>query len=198
VSYWQAPAMWEGETAFIVAGGPSLIGFDFEKLKGKRVIAINTSYEKVPFADVLLFGDERWWNWRRDHARNFAGLIVHCGGLHDMRLKRMKPAPPPGLKLDRDSLCFRHTSLTAAINLAVHFGVKRIALLGADMQKDAEGRSHHHKPHPVPSRQGCWDLQMKDLETLVKPLLLAGIEVINTSLQSRLGFWPKRDVMELL
>lgn len=198
MTFFTAAPIWPGETCFIVCGGPSLIGFDFARLRGRRVIAINSSYEKVPFADVLVFGDGRWWNWRRDDARNFGGLIVHCGEQRDQRLSVMKPVKPPGLARPRDSLCFLNTTLTAAINLAVHFGVKRIVLLGADMQKDAAGRSHHHAPHPVASREGCWNRHMADLATLVEPLAKAGIEVVNVSPSSLIDFWPKRDVGDLM
>jgi hypothetical protein len=198
MSYWRADPIWEGQPAFIVAGGPSLIGFDFARLEGRRVIAINTSYEKVPFADVLFFGDERWWHWRSDHARKFAGLIVHAGGIRDFRIKRMRPVVPGGLALERDCLAFRNTSLSAAINLAVHFGSKRIVLLGVDMKPAADGRTHHHAPHPVKSREGCWDRQIKDLETMAKPLILRGVEVINANPDSRLAIWPKRALEEVL
>lgn len=194
MTFWTAQPVWQGETCFIVCGGPSLIGFDFERLRGRRVIAINSSYEKVPFAEVLVFGDGRWWNWRRDHARQFGGRIVHCGEQRDQRLSVMRPVKPPGLQSARDAVTFRHTSLTAALNLAVHFGVSRIVLLGADMGRDDKGLTHHHAPHPVPSREGCWDMQMKDIETLVKPLAVAGVEVINASLNSRMEFWPRAAV----
>jgi hypothetical protein len=198
MAYWTAPPLWEGEQCFIVGGGPSLTGFDFERLRGRRIIVINSSYEVVPFADVLLFGDDRWWHWRRDHARQFEGLIVTCGGILDFRLKRMRAAKPEGPTEDRQALAFRNTSLTAAMNLALHFGVSRMVLLGIDMKAAADGRTHHHKPHPHPSREGCWDRQMKDIVTFVEPLARRGVEVINANPDSRLALWPKHDIGELL
>ena len=53
----------------IVAGGPSLAGFDWRRLDGERVIAINRACEVLPHADVL------WWSdagFARRHGRALA------------------------------------------------------------------------------------------------------------------------------
>lgn len=49
----------EGEEVFIVGGGPSLHGFDFSRLEGKRTIAINHSYRYFN-PEVLVFLDSRF------------------------------------------------------------------------------------------------------------------------------------------
>ena len=49
---------WAGRRCFIIGGGPSLKGFDFERLRGERVIAINKAFYDVPFADIV-FGMDR-------------------------------------------------------------------------------------------------------------------------------------------
>ena len=59
MSYWSIPPEWTGETAFLLGGGPSLKGFNAECLRGRRVIAINNSWELAPWADVLYFCDEK-------------------------------------------------------------------------------------------------------------------------------------------
>src|SRR3972149_821520 len=49
---------WRGERCFIIGGGPSLAGFDFERLRGQgRIIAVNKAYLDAPFADILFFMD---------------------------------------------------------------------------------------------------------------------------------------------
>ena len=49
---------WAGQPCFIIGGGPSFIGFDFERLRGRgRVIAINKAFMYAPFADVVFFMD---------------------------------------------------------------------------------------------------------------------------------------------
>ncbi len=197
---WRVSREWNGETCFIVAGGPSVAAQDTEALRGRRVIAINSSWRKVPFADVLFFGDSRWFNHNyRDVVRDFAGRIVTAAGeVEHVRLLHMHKAPPPGLADAPDTVMIRRTSSTAAINLAVHLGVARIVLLGLDGKPGPEGRTHHHAPHPWDLRHDCWRDQSADLASLVGPLQSRGVTVINTSLQSDIEFWPKVPLEQVL
>ena len=77
-TFWPVPREWEGETVFIVGGGPSVLGVDLEVLRGRRVIVINSSVYAVPWADFLYFGDWRWWNEPENQAAvaSFAGRVV--------------------------------------------------------------------------------------------------------------------------
>lgn len=198
--YWSAPPIWSGQRCFIIAGGPSLIGFDFEMLRGQRVIAVNSSIWSAPFADFCFYGDSRWGF---EHARRLEGVtaqvITTSTGFTAPNVTHMaKIAPPPGLALQRDTLVMSRTSLHAAINLAVHFGAAEIVILGADMKAAPNGVSHHHEPHPWPVVHGTWDRQMKQLALLPPALEAAGVKVINASLSSRLPWWPKQPIEELL
>jgi hypothetical protein len=192
--------MWPGETAYILCGGPSLAGFDFDRLKERRVIAINSSVFSAPFAEVCFFGDARWWGWNHKQlAREYKGLVVSSSEIDAPGIHRLqKKIPPPAITDNRNALTVRNTSLTGAINLAVHFGCNRIVLLGADMRADTDGKTHHHTPHPIRQVVGCWDRQMTELKGTIKPLADKGVEVINTSLDSRLTWWPKRSIDEVL
>ena len=49
------------QTVFVVASGPSLADVDLEQLRGLNVIAINRSYEAVPWAEILYFSDARFF-----------------------------------------------------------------------------------------------------------------------------------------
>ena len=192
--HWICGPAWEGQTAFIVAGGPSVKTQNLELLNGRKVIVINSSVHVYPRADILFFGDSRWY---RDCAENraavlaFQGLVVTTSGMIKApNIKNMIKIHPPGLATDRRALMVKRTSLTGAINLAVHLGVKSIVLLGADGCAH-NGQTHHHKPHKWPVRAGCWDEQKRDLLTIVKPLVARGIKVINASPGSAYAdLWP--------
>ena len=78
---------WSGERCFIVGGGPSLRGFDWGRLRGERVIAVNRAFEQLPFADISVSLDERWHGWTtrgdlgdgpRDKYAAFKGVKVQC------------------------------------------------------------------------------------------------------------------------
>jgi len=53
---------WTGQRCFIIGGGESLKGFDFNLLKGERVIAINRAFEYCDFADIWYAMDVRFYN----------------------------------------------------------------------------------------------------------------------------------------
>jgi hypothetical protein len=184
--FWAVPQEWPGETVFIVGGGPSVLGQDLNRLRGRRVIAINSSVFKLPWADILYFGDFRWWNEveNRMAIASFRGRAVSVSQLvTDSKVLTCRKARPPGLAFARDSLMQKMTSLTAATNLAAHLigAGGAIVWLGADGQIAANGRTHHHKQHRWPHRPGCYDKQHEDLVTIVPSLQTMRISLFNAS-----------------
>jgi hypothetical protein len=128
---------WKGETVICIASGPSLTEADCEIAQGSgcKIIAVNSSWQRVPKCDVIYAGDHAWWRlyasallipaerWtnNRKAAKEYrCGLIPLSGGLHS------------GL---------------AAIYLAAWFGAARILLLGYDCQA-TDGQLHWHGAHP--------------------------------------------------
>lgn len=211
---------WEGETVFIVAGGTSVLQQNTEALRGRKVIAVNSSYERVPFAQYLFFADDRWWKEHRERPALAAyvaqgGKLVTVskaarelpGGLKLHKLKRVCPVTReargrmgPGLAASPDSVVAQRTSLQGAMNMAAHLGASCIVLLGADAYRAPDGRSHHHSKHQWANKPGnkTWDIQMTQLALIVEPLQARGIRVINTSLQSRLPWWTKAPLEDVL
>jgi hypothetical protein len=185
-AFWSVQREWPGETAFVIGGGPSVLSQDLETLRGRRVIAINSSVYAVPWADVLFFGDWRWWYEpeNRAAATSFAGRVVTTSRMvQDRKVLVCRKTNPPGLALARNSLMQKWTSLTAATNLAAHLigDGGTIVWLGADGRIAQDGRTHHHKPHPWPHRPGCYDKQKADLVTIVPSLKALGIAGYNAS-----------------
>lgn len=198
--FWTCEPLWAGQQVFIIGGGPSVDSQRVEQLKGRRVIVVNSSVHKFPWADILFFGDARWYKTipeNRAAADAFSGLVVTNANIRCENIKRMVRVRPP-LASDRTSLAIQKTSLTAAINLAVHLGAGRIVLLGADGRKGSDGRTHHHQPHKWPVRKGCWDEHRQELATLVEPLKKLGIPVINASPGSAWDLWPVTTLIEVL
>jgi hypothetical protein len=77
----------------------------------------------------------------------------------------------------------KHTSLTAATNLAAHLvgSGGTIVWLGADGRHAADGKTHHHKPHRFPQRPDCFDKQHAELATIVPNLQALKISLFNAS-----------------
>jgi hypothetical protein len=204
-AYWTIPKLWHGETAFVIGGGPSGDSVDWEKLRGRKVIAVNSSFEKVPFADYLFFGDERWFRHNKAALANFAGRIVTPSvAANDsdwpkakklLRVRRRMPNTTnrrrpfgPGLDPHPNAVVSNRTSVQGAMNLAYHLGVYRIVLVAVDMGRAPDGRTHHHSPHPWKNKPGnlTWDGQLEQLGLIVQPLRERGIVVFNTSPVSRI------------
>lgn len=98
---WKAPKIWEGATAFILGGGPSISKvFDIpedivegvtskrilpsayskylEPLHDKHIIGINNAYQIGSWLDVLFFGDCSWYLVHRQALAEWPGLKVTC------------------------------------------------------------------------------------------------------------------------
>jgi hypothetical protein len=194
---------------FLVAGGPSLEGFDFDKLRNKYVIAINRSLEVLPHAHILYWTDWLFYKANADKIKAHRAVrkitALRRGDRdHDYDVKRdpieiWKFTGADGL--DRSPGCLRHgnNSGFAAINLAVHFGAQRIYLLGYDMRARPDGKMHWHSGH-VFLRNGprALDNMLPYFPSLIEPLRRLGIQVINLNPDSRIECFPKRPLLEVL
>jgi hypothetical protein len=201
--YWAVPREWEGATAFLLGGGPSLRGFNAEVLRGRgRIIAINNSYILAPWADVLYYADGAWWKDHRERVLQvFRGAyrvsIEKCGD----DTKFLRPQQASGLATDPTALRTGFNSGYQAINLAYHFGATRIVLLGYDLHVDG-ARTHWHAGHPgqTPEMQttAFQEMFLPRFPTLVAPLTAAGVEVINATPGSALTCWPIMPLTQVL
>lgn len=198
------PRIFEGQTIAIMAGGPSLRGFQWERLLHAPVIAINRAYEVLPMASLLWWSDARFW---RHHQ---AGITAHRAswkatcqiGYHDGN-----PLPTWVTKysftgkdgFDPDPQCLRHgnNSAYAAMHLAAHLGARKLVLLGVDMRHGPAGETHFHDGHGLPHQeQTLTQLMIPYFSTLAGPLAERGIEVINASPNSALTVWPRCSIDE--
>lgn len=200
MALWKIRREWEGETVFIIAGGPSVTQEQVDKLKGRKVIAIKLSCEKAPWADILFFADGKWFKPHKDVVKNFAGRVVTVAGIPDpgkiLQLRKVPPDQKSPFKFQTDptAIAVRRTSLTGAINLAVHLGGKKIVLLGADGKVEAGKPTHHHTPHPMPNKPDVFGDQAKDLEEVARAVKELGIEVFNINPASAFRMFPFLDL----
>lgn len=181
-----APIDWSGQTATIVASGPSAAATDFELLRGRRVIAINLSWQLVPWADVLYGMDGQFWH-----------LLE---GLPQFPGRKVTSSPMAAQSFGIDCLfCIGNNSGMRAINLAEAYGAKRILLIGFDMHVRAG--VHWHAPHagrlhnPVAASMQIWRTDMARHAPLYRK---RGLTIINCTPGSALDCFPRMSLQEAL
>ncbi|TIV65182.1 MAG: hypothetical protein E5V86_12825 [Mesorhizobium sp.] len=193
---WAAEKIWPGETAFILAAGPSTLALDLSRLEGRKVIAVKSAWKVYPKAGVLFFADGRWWREKqlRPGADQFAGLIVTSAQeIGDPRVTRItKIDPSNGFATKPNQVALARSSTTGAINLAIHFGATRIVLLGVDAKPAQDGRRHNHGlKWPWPAREGCWNGQIKEFAAVAPSAARMGVEIVNANPDSAVTCWPR-------
>lgn len=185
---------------YIVAGGPSLKGFDWSKLRGQFVIAINRSYEVLPDAQIIYFTDAPFWENHKDAMIAHKGQMIR-GALAPGREPKhpdliiYKLSGPQGLDKTPGQLKHGSNSPYAATNLAIaHLGFKRVYLLGVDMkwgEKGNKATTHWHDGHPRIDPESGYQNMIKNWKTMVEPLKEFNAEVWNANPNSGLNCFPK-------
>ncbi|MEM9681640.1 MAG: hypothetical protein AAF942_00105 [Pseudomonadota bacterium] len=195
--YWSVPRAFEGETVFILGGGSSLKGFEPEVLRGKgRVIAIKEAgLTMCPWADVLYWADKAWCDGKDNHPPNGRRLHLHTGTYKITRdpcfqtfghdVKRLQHDRQTEFCIDPRKVAGMCSGANA-INLAAHFGAKRIVLLGFDMHgPNWDGRKRKAE------EDGSYKTRfMPAIGRMAVPLRHAGIEVLNATPRTALGCFP--------
>ena len=131
---------------YVIASGPSLIGFDFDALpSGDRIGANRSAW--LADCDMLVTVDKNFHRKEADRIRSFGSRAYIA--ISD----RQDPHPEanywtyapglPGLALAPHTLAGSNSGF-AALNLAVQLGYTEIALLGFDYRW-VGGRSHFHE-----------------------------------------------------
>lgn len=193
------PRIFEGQPVFVVAGGPSLKGFDFERLRGCNIIAINRAYEVLPFAQVL------WWSDAIFYMPRKAELLAHpapykatCNlnyvgtGEPDPSVHIYRFTGRDGFDDHPDCLRDGNNSAYAATHLAAHLGSTFPILLGVDMQYGRDGATHWHGGYGLVRREETLkDDMAPHFRTLAHALARRGIKVLNASPDSALTCWPR-------
>jgi len=189
---------WTGETAVVVATGPSAADVDLKPAKGKaRFLAIKDGWRLCPWADLLYGCDGLWWQqhngvpayegqratYAPDIVKRWPGFLkVDVGSARDMRLM-----------FDKIGLVgWGGHSGFHAINLAMQFGAKRLVLVGFDMRVD---RGKHffgsHKYAEARPNEQTVKLWQQVLDAQAPLIASRGVEVINCSPVSALRAYPK-------
>lgn len=181
------------ETVFIVGGGPSA-GSAQELdalLDGQFVIAINRAGAELRAPNVIFWTDFRVWRWYGETFKSKGAKLVHpsYNSPDDPAYESwdLVKYGPFDLQLVRETktLSAAHCSGFSAIHYAAVMGAKKIILVGFDV-----GVEHWHAEHPLTTPESAVQQMNLGFRELANYLRSQGIEVWNTSVQSKLREFP--------
>ena len=196
---------WDDKPVAVVGGGPSLIGFDFEQLRGAHVLAIKGSIFDIPWADAGFGLDMPRYNEWRNRLANVP-TRVYWAVPEDQLLKT---GPPPSknvtflkrlqgenLSDDPGEIYGGGTSGFGALQICIHKRAKRIILFGYDYDGtyDAEAGFRHNDHHYKRRRaqnQANWEIWATHFEVYIPYFNLRGISVMNACPKSQIRCFQK-------
>lgn len=148
---------------------PAVFSDYYKPIHGKHTIGINNAYQLGNWVDFCFFGDASWFMHHTKLTRKYRGMLVSCSDRMDSpetadwrRVKYLQKCEDEeetpkgarkkkyGLTSNRSQVVWNGNSGTAAINMAVHLGVKNIVLVGFDMkcsELDEKEVTHWHGYH---------------------------------------------------
>ena len=132
---------WDDKPVAIVGGGPSLVGFDFERLRGAHVLAVKGSIFDIPWADAGFGLDmPRYHEWR-DKLANVQSRVYWAvpedqlqktGAPPSKNVTFLKRLPGENLSDDPSEIYGGGTSGFGAVQICLHKHAKTIVLFGYD------------------------------------------------------------------
>ena len=190
---------WRDHTAVVVASGPSLADEQITLIEHSVVftIAVNNSYAKLQHPDVVYACDYLWWKLNHMKAKqNIPRRQLWTqdrAAAEQFQLSHIQWEGKDGL--GKRGLRVNGNSGAGAINLAYHFGARRILLVGMDMKPGPNGEKHWHPDHPKPLVQGQqFEEWRHKMNVLAADLKAEGVEVINCTPGSALTCFPMGDL----
>jgi hypothetical protein len=142
--------IWDGEVAFIIGGGPSVMKTSLTLIRERCVIGVNEAFFLGDWVDVCWFGDLKWFRWNKRRLLQEIRPIAHCcnntGALKYKMLFSYKRRHEGfcGEK-DYNRVGWNGCSGNSAINFAYHLGSRKIVLIGFDMKVVGKAKNYHKK-----------------------------------------------------
>lgn len=180
---------WDDQPAIVIASGPSLTLDDIALVEKAKLftVAVNSTWEKVRFCDVIYAGDQAWWR------HNQAKIDIPA---QRWTCSRAAATLYGGHYRNRKVIPGYNSGANAVELVANVFRATPVLMLGFDCS--LKHGVHHHGLHertgnPTPERVERWKLQFNSLQTKT-----ANTEIINCSRYTEIENFPKRDLDEVL
>lgn len=187
----------------VCAAGPSMGAVDLRLLRRFRswnVMAVNCTFRLVPWARCLYAGDLQWWERYGAEAADFAGekwTRDETAAIR-YRLHYVRRKEGLGLCRERGHVHSGGNSGYQAVNLAYHFGARKIVLLGFDMHRRDGGHWHGEHEGMLSAPQSHIVIWRRAFESLAFDLRAAGVDVVNATEGTALTCFPRVPMSQAL
>ena len=188
------------DTAIIVGTGPSMIGFDFDRLRNRGpVLAVKEAYHDLPFCDAVFGLDLPWMRWGAEPLAALAKRKPLYLAVPDQEIDHT--FIPGAIYLRRSRRCDAFSdnpdtieagsnSGFGAVNLAYLKRAKTIILFGFDYS------GQHYCPQryqtrPEDHNRRYLPLWADNFHATLGQLHAGGVTVINASPKSVVSAFPK-------
>jgi hypothetical protein len=206
VNKWSVPRIWPDSTVFIIGGGPSLKTMDLTLIHSKRVIGTNFAFKLGNWIDVIYWLDAAWGERNERELSLFPGLKVNLGSTQinvPANSFRMIKGKQYGIDMRPTHLGWNNNSGASAINLAYHFGAKKVVLLGFDMKFGENNENNWHDLHTNPRGTALrpWNPYphfLQAFNNIKEDADNIGLEIVNCTPNSALTIFPMLTLEEVL
>jgi hypothetical protein len=184
---------WDDRPVAIVGGGPSLVGFDFERLRGAHVLAVKGAIFNIPWADAGFGLDMlRYTEWRERLGE--VQSRVYWAMPED---QSVEPSPSKNVTLlkrregqqlsnDPSEIYGGGTSGFGAMQICIHKRAKQIILFGFDYDGEVEKDQKRREQSLI-----NWKKWARHFEVYVPYLTQRGINVVNACPKSAIACFQK-------
>ena len=225
---WTVPKIWEDGECFIIGGGSSILRqFNIPDniiskvvarecspteyspylsvLHNKHVIGVNMAYRLGDWIDMVFFGDKGFFLSNQEQLSQLNNLRISCTPyvrevswvkFLDKDKKKTK-----GISVNKSLITWNGNSGAAAINLAIHTGVKRVFLLGFDMNVDEKERQWWHQLYKIRDlKKGkkIFSNHLSCFPAIAEDARKLGVEILNCNPDSAIKEFPKININQIL
>lgn len=153
--------LFQGYTGVLVATGPSLDQPTLDLLRSLhtadkvKVFTINNVYMVYPETDVHLSCDGPWWRWYWSKSEDLRNLPCpkytwYPDIAAGFGIDYVKAIVQDGLSVDPGIVHINHGSGPMMMNLAYHYGIRDVILLGHDMRFAPDYNAAKRQPGSFP------------------------------------------------
>jgi hypothetical protein len=178
---------------------------EIRKLRSWNVMTVNNTWQLAPWAAAMYAGDSGWWDRYGDEVCGFQGerWTRDEAAAMKFRLHLVRKREGKGLCRERGYVHTGGNSGFQAVNLAWHFGAKRIVLLGFDMHRQDGGHWHgeHHdiKGRPMLSApKSHISVWRTEFQAMAFDLRAEGVSVVNATEGTALTCFPRAPLARAL